>query len=274
MDVAVGFFHSQEGLFLAVLVGSLVVIKLLKLSSAIAVAAATIPLAVYCIDVPLVSQLRSDYPAVAVGGAWLSTAILGLLWRGLSPICAGFSGSVGVLRFAYLTGLAAALVVVGVLFIDPDLLAQHVPAWRSTLGGTLLVVTLVGVSRALAQIVKAGALLAVWSGVAVVLASQVFLHKMPQAIEPADITRLEGLFASASARRALHGVHEALQGRYSLSRLLGGLKPVLPEMQGVAATASQGFLLHMTEFAVGQEAEVITGHSASREIAEAGEQGV
>jgi len=92
MEVVVGFFRSQEGLFLAVLVGSLIVIKLLRLSSAIAVAAAALPLAIYFIDAPLFSQLKSEHPTVAVCGAWLSTALLGLLWRGLSPLCAGLAG--------------------------------------------------------------------------------------------------------------------------------------------------------------------------------------
>jgi predicted membrane channel-forming protein YqfA (hemolysin III family) len=139
--------------------------------------------------------------------------------------------------------MCVALIVVVALFVAPELLVQYAPGWRSTVGAILLGVSLVSVSRAIAQILKAGVLLVLWSGVALVLASQVFLQKMPYAIERSDVMRLEGFFTSETARGAFRDVFDVLKGRHALSKMFGALGPMLPEAQRVVTEAQPELLL-------------------------------
>lgn len=252
MEVVVSLFRSQEVTVFAVLVGSFIVIKLLRLSSAIAVAAAGLPLALFLVDAPFISHLREEYPMASLCAAWLSTAVIGLLWRGIPPMRIGAAGGFGILRLAYLTGLASALVVVTLLFAAPELLAQHAPGWRSTLGGILLVVTLIGVSRAITQILKAGVVLTLWSAVAVVLGCQIFLHKMPQAVERSDLTKLERLLASSMTRGTLHSAFEALRSHGAFGKALEMLVSASPVGQLISATTHEGALLRQTAFEIDQ----------------------
>jgi hypothetical protein len=253
MEVVGSLFGSHGGSVLALLIGSFFIIKLLSLSSTVAVAAAGLPLSLYLIDAPLISQLRTEHPTVALCGAWCATALLGLLWRGVSPLWAGLVGNTGVIRQAYLAGLCAALLVVAMLLVAPELLLQYAPGWRSTVGGVLLFISLISVSKAIAQMLKAGALLVLWSAVALVLASQVFLHKMPYALERADVTRLESLLTSESARGTFRALLEALNGRYTLGRVVGILSPILPEVRRVVTEAPEELSVRQAGLVLGQK---------------------
>jgi hypothetical protein len=231
MEVVASILRSQEGGVVGILLGSFIVVKLLRLSSSISLIAATTPFALYLLDTPVVEHLRSEYPILALCGAWLSTAVVGALARGIMPAWHSLVGPIGIFRLGYIVAMATALLFVVALFVAPDLLTSFAPEWRSTVGGSLLAVSVLSMSRAVARLLKAGMVLAVWSGVALVLACQVFLQKMPQALDRRDVAKLHRLLGSEAAGQIVTSVYNTLSQVRGLSALLARVNPVVADVE-------------------------------------------
>lgn len=186
----------------AVIFGSLLVSRFLRISLVKTVVAASLPLSLPFIDLPLAKEFSHGHPAYLIGGAWavlLSGAIGYVMVR---PVVSGAVASVGLLRLAYMLLLGSALGVVTLLMVNPEALSTYMPGWEGTAGFVLLSVSMLSMSLALARVLKAALLFAVWSFVSLVLASEVFLHKLPQEIVRDDLRRLEGVISSDR----LHGL--------------------------------------------------------------------
>jgi hypothetical protein len=67
-------------------------------------------------------------------------------------------------------------------------------------------------SFALARVLRAAMLLVVWSFVSVVLASEVFLHKLPQEIVRDDLKRIQSLVPSGSLQKAIEQLDVRAKG--------------------------------------------------------------
>jgi hypothetical protein len=221
MEVVVSLFQSQTGLLLLLLGGSLLFGWLVKTPALLALAATAAPLALPYIDSPYIEKLRADHPQGAFAGAWMAVFALGLAWRSSVPVVGGFVGRVGLFHAGYLVALASALVVSIMLFFAPDTLVSVAPNWRSTFGGLLLAASCLSVSREFVRVLRAGVMLAVWSCVSLILASQVFLNKMPHAIRRDDLAQLEWFFAQSAVERAFQGVRGMLFDRSGLARAFG-----------------------------------------------------
>ena len=116
-----------------------------------------------------------------------------------------------LLRVSYVLTLWLALVVVGLLIVEPNILTQYAPNWKSSAGWALLGGSLLCVSRAFGRVLKASTMLVVWSGVSIVLASQLFLNKMPHMIDRKDLAQLNAVVSVETADRALYGLRRILR---------------------------------------------------------------
>lgn len=191
------------GLPLAVLFGSLIVSRVLRVSTIGTLVAASAPLALPFLDLPFAKEFSDGHPEYIIGGAWAVLLALAIGWVLVRPIVSGAVASFGVVRLAYLCVLATAILVVSLLFIDPKVLSTHAPGWRGSAGLVLLSASLLSMSFALARVLRAAMLLVVWSFVSVVLASELFLHKLPQEIVRDDLKRIESLIPSGTLQKAI-----------------------------------------------------------------------
>jgi hypothetical protein len=129
-------------------------------------------------------------------------------WVVVRPVVSGTLAKVGVVKVAYLGVLTLALAVTALLVADPDLLQKYAPGWRGTMGLVLLCASVLSMSIALARVIKAAVFFAVWACVSLVLASELFLGKLPQDILREDVRRIQSLLPES----VLQGVVEKLEG--------------------------------------------------------------
>lgn len=226
MEVALALLESRVGLILTALVGGLLASRVLKISPLIGLAAASLPLFLPQTGIPAIKELSQKSPELLYGGTWGVCLLLGGLWFIIRPVVSALAGTFGLFRFGHLVALSAALVVVVLLYVDPGTLSRCLPNWRKTIGGLLLLASLVSVSKAFGKIVKAGLVLSIWSCVSVVLASQIFLHKMPHAVEMEDLAQLNSVMSADGARQ----VFDVLQRVVNVGRASG-------EMLGLSGSA-------------------------------------
>jgi hypothetical protein len=197
------------GLPLAVLFGSLVVSRLLKISVLGTIVAASAPLALPFIKLPFVKEITHGHPEYLIGSAWAVMLSAAIGWVIVRPIVSGAAKSVGVLRLGYLVVLAGALVVTTLLLVNPEALTQHAPGWRGSAGFVLLSASMLSMSMSLARVLRAALFFVMWSFVSIVLASEVFLHKLPQEVVREDLKRLESMVPRAAIERAIERLQVA-----------------------------------------------------------------
>jgi hypothetical protein len=104
--------------------------------------------------------------------------------------------SLGIFKLGYLALLGAALFVAGLLVLNPEPLARNFPGWKGSAGLVLLAASCIGVSKALWGMIRATVLVGVWGAVSLVLASSIFLDKLPQNISRGDLAKLQGAISS------------------------------------------------------------------------------
>jgi hypothetical protein len=210
------------GLPLAVLFGSVLVSRTLKISTVGTILAASAPLSLPFIDLPVEKEFSQLHPEYVIGSAWAVMLAAAIGWVLIRPIISGAIASLGLVRAIYLGILAVAVVVVGVLMIDPEALTAYAPGWRGSAGLVLLCASLLSMSCALARVLRAAMLLVVWSFVSVVLASEVFLHKLPQEIVRDDLKRIQSLVPSEKLQRAIEQLDVRSSGEGLKAFVLSG----------------------------------------------------
>lgn len=204
----------------ALLAGSFLVSKILKISLIGTVLAGCVPLVLPFLDLPFSQEITHRNPHYLIAAGWLVLASLAFGWVLVRPLASGAGQGVGLVKGAYLCLLAAALVTVGLLFANPAALNQYVPGWRESAGMVLLCASMFSMSMALFRFFRAAMFLVVWSFVSLVLASEIFLGKLPQEIIHEDVEKIEELFVSTKVYSALKGYGvDAEQGTDALIKL-------------------------------------------------------
>jgi hypothetical protein len=177
----------------AVVLASLFIRKLFKVSFAAAAAGIGAPLVLPLRELPLLQHLSHLPQGYLVGGAWGGILCGALVWAVLKPAVSGAVASLGLLRLGYFALLGGALIVSGLLIVNPEPLASNFPGWKGPAGILLLAASCISVSQALWRLVRATTLVVIWGGVSVVLASSIFLDKLPQDIKRDDLYKIKGL---------------------------------------------------------------------------------
>lgn len=181
---------------IALLAGSYLVSKFLKISFIGTLLAGCLPLALPFLDLPFSQELTHRNPHYMIAAGWLLLLSLAVGWVLVRPLASGAVQSFGLVRCAYLCILAGALVTVGLLLANPAVLNSYAPGWRESAGMVLLCASMFSMSMALFRFFRAALFLVVWSFVSLVLASEIFLGKLPQEILNEDVEKIEQLFLS------------------------------------------------------------------------------
>jgi hypothetical protein len=206
---------------LVLLVGSFLVSRTFKLAWTWTVAGGLVPMALPLMPLPFSQEFVTGHPQLIIGGGWLVLMGAAIGWVAARPAVEGAIASVGLVKFIYFVVLAGALGVTGLLLANPDVLQEMLPGWRGSMGVILLCASLLSMSIALARVVKAAALFAVWSGVSLILASEIFLGKLPYNVLRDDLRNLESLVPQS----VLGGIRNSLDSAVSVSR--DGLKALV-----------------------------------------------
>jgi len=207
---------SQSWLTLALpvvlVLGALLISKCLKVSLIGTLVAGLVPLGLPFIELPFSQELTHRNPHYLIGAGWLLLLSLAVGWIVVRPLASAAVQSFGVVKCAYVLALGGALLVVGLLLANPALLNTYVPGWRGTAGLVLLCASLLSMSMAMVRFFRAAVFLAVWSMVSLVLASEIFLGKLPQEVIREDIKRIEEVFPSSKFNALLerYGVRDDL----------------------------------------------------------------
>lgn len=203
------------------LVGSFLVSRAFKLAWTWTLAGGLIPLVLPILPLPFSQEFINSRPELIIGSGWLLLMGAAVGWVAARPAVEGAIASVGLVKFIYFVVLAGALGVTGLLLANPVALQEMLPGWRGSMGVVFLCASLLSMSIALARVVKAAALFAVWSGVSLVLASEIFLGKLPYNILRDDLKSLESLVPKS----VMGGIQGGLDSALSVSR--EGLKALV-----------------------------------------------
>lgn len=177
----------------SVVLASLFVRKLFKVSLLPAIAGIGAPLVLPLRELPLLEQFSHLPHGYLVGGAWGGIICGALVWVVLKPAVSGAVASLGLVRLGYFALLGGALIVSALLVVNPEPLASNFPGWKGPAGLVFLAASCISVSQALWRMVRATTLLVIWGGVSLVLASGIFLDKLPQDIKRDDLYKIRGI---------------------------------------------------------------------------------
>jgi hypothetical protein len=163
-----------------------------------------------------------------------------------------------MLKVGYLAVLGSALLVVAVLVSRPELMNTYAPGWKGGAGVVLLCASLLSMSFALARIFKAAFMFSVWAMVSLVLASEIFLDKLPQDVVREDLRHIESLVPSRIIDSAIEQLNVAAPEGVSKLKafVLGG-------------TASTGFPFSGARSLAGRLQESLRGDGADVQVQDA-----
>lgn len=185
----------------AIAVAAFAVKKICKFSMAVALAGVAAPVILPLKELPFLRQFDGLHQAYLVGGSWSALILAGLGWALLRPFISAALASLGLLKLCYLALLGASLLVSGLLVIDPQLLDRTLPGWKGPLGMLLLAASCVGVSKSLLGMFRSTTFVAVWGGVTLILASSIFLDKLPHKINKGDLNKFQGIVSAQTMEK-------------------------------------------------------------------------
>lgn len=197
---------------LAVLLCSIVVKKLFKVSFAAALSGSAVPLLMPLGEMPILQHFNHYPRFYLVGGVWAAMVSCGVLWVFLRPFFSAAVTSFGLLRLGYFALLAMALFVSVFLVCNQDILINYFPGWKSSLGMLLLATTLICIARAMVKVIQESTVVLLWGAVSLVLASSIFLNKLPHHISKEDVMRVEDGVPGELATKTLEYLNRFFQG--------------------------------------------------------------
>jgi hypothetical protein len=177
----------------AVVAGSVVVSKVLRIPLFLTLTAVIAPLVVPYVDIPGIGGINRTHPYYSMAAVWIAVVLCALGWGGVRSLLSMDMGSFNPIKFGYGVASIGALVAAVLLLLQPDILQQFDPAWRTSAGGVLLGVSLVGATAAFGRLLRASASLVLRLAVSLVLASELVLHKLPHHVTTDDLKRLESV---------------------------------------------------------------------------------
>ncbi len=219
----------------AVVLASLFVKKLFKVSFLSAAAGIGAPLVLPLRELPLLENFSQLPQGYLVGGAWGGIICGALVWAVLKPLISGVVASLGLVKLGYFALLGAGLIVSCFLVVNPEPLASNFPGWKGSAGLLLLAASCISVSQALWKMVRATTLLVIWGGVSVVLASGIFLDKLPQDIKRDDLYQMKGIIPLEVINRVFDYAQELSAQGVGVRKFLRVAEKRLPEEPPVEA---------------------------------------
>jgi len=203
MDAVSTLLSGDLVFLLAVVVGSIVISHFLQIAPLITLVAGVAPIVITQLDLPGTPDIIKNHPHYFWVATWVAATVSLVLWLVVRPAIAPNFRGFSPVRFGYWASSLGAFVVAAMLFLDPQLLQRIAPGWRSSVGGVLLGVSLIGVSIAFGRMVRAGLSLVLRLTVSLVLASELVLHKLPHQLTIEDLRRVESVVSADTFRLML-----------------------------------------------------------------------
>jgi hypothetical protein len=191
---------STLGLVSSLILATLVLGRVFKLSLKFAFLAALAPVLAPLQELPFIAKFSMLPHEYLVAAAWVLMFILGIAWLLCRPVCSKALTTFGGIRLMYILALAVSAAVAVLLVFNPRYLSENLPSgWKYTLGYLLLAVAIFSASRAVWSLIRATFLVAVWGAVSAVLASSIFLDKLPHEVVWGDVIYAKRVIEEGSA---------------------------------------------------------------------------
>lgn len=214
-----------------VFLGSWIVSRLLGFAWWLCALLACFPLVIPDLNLPISESAKSVHPLFLIGCGWAVLFVIGLARALVRPARAAIGSPGGVVSAVYLMALLGALTVVTILYVEPSILERTVPGWRGGLGLVLLSVAALTMAISLMRVMRLVLVFAVWGFVSVVLASEIFLHKLPTDVFREEVVRVSPLLSRDRFEGFLSSLAIAFQPQASpkvaimrTSPVVGGVK--------------------------------------------------
>lgn len=188
-------------------VGAWLLSKILRFSMWATLLVGCLPFVLPYLDLPFSREFLDANPLYLIGGGWALLFCFALGRAIVSPAL-GENGRnpAGVVRAAFGVVLGVALLVVALLVSRPEILESTFPGWKGGAGLVLLCASLLSMSLWLARVLKAAIVFSLWSIVSLVLASELFLNKLPYEVVREDLRHLQPLASRFGLEDALKQV--------------------------------------------------------------------
>jgi hypothetical protein len=188
-------------------VGAWVLSRVLKFSLWVTLLVGCAPFVLPYLELPFSRTFTDANPLYLIGGGWALMVCLALGRKAVVPTIGEATRSPGgMARAAYVVVLGVSLLVVALLVSRPELVERAAPGWKGTAGLVLLCASLLSMSLSLARFLRAALGFTVWAFVSLVLASELFLNKLPQEVVRDDLRQFEPLMARLGVAEALEHV--------------------------------------------------------------------
>ncbi len=188
-------------------VGAWILSKILRFSMWATLLVGCFPFVLPYLDLPFSRQFLDANPLYLIGGGW-ALLLCFALGRAIVSPALGENGRTpaGAAKAVFGVVLAVALLVVALLVSRPEMLEATFPGWKGGAGLVLLCASLLSMSLWLARVLKAAIVFSLWSIVSLVLASELFLNKLPYEVVREDLRHLEPLASRFGLEDALKEV--------------------------------------------------------------------
>ena len=175
-------------------VGAWLLSKILRFSMWATLLVGCLPFALPYFDLPFSREFLDANPLYLIGGGWALLFCFALGRAIVSPALGENGRSpAGVIKAVFGVVLGVALLVVALLVSRPEMLESTFPGWKGGAGLVLLCASLLSMSLWLARVLKAAIVFSLWSVVSLVLASELFLNKLPYEVVREDLRHLQPL---------------------------------------------------------------------------------
>ena len=188
-------------------VGAWILSRVLKFSLWVTLLVGCAPFVLPYLELPFSRAFTDANPLYLIGGGWALMVCLALGRKAVVPTIGEATRSPGgMARAAYVVVLGVSLLVVALLVSRPELVERAAPGWKGSAGLVLLCASLLSMSLSLARFLRAALVFTVWAFVSMVLASELFLNKLPQEVVRDDLRQFEPLISRLGVAEALEQV--------------------------------------------------------------------
>jgi hypothetical protein len=188
-------------------VGAWLLSKILRFSMWATLLVGCLPFVLPYLDLPFSREFLDAHPLYLIGGGWALLFCFALGRAIVSPVLGENGRSpAGVVKAMFGVVLGVALLVVALLVSRPEMLESTFPGWKGGAGLVLLCASLLSMSLWLARVLKAAIVFSLWSIVSLVLASELFLNKLPYEVVREDLRHLQPLASRFGLEDALKEV--------------------------------------------------------------------
>lgn len=223
--------------------GAFILSKILGFRFWISFLLACVPLSLPFFNLPFSRDIQENQPLLLVGAGFALLLLVAFVRALLRPIVSpiGFLSDASSLKLFARVLTIAALVFVSVLLYKRELIEQFLPVgWKGGLGIVFLSVSILTACFSLFRILSSTVVFILWSAVSLVIASEVFLSKLPHELVREDLREILSLMPKNPVTEKISEYAASAQDAFKLA-IIGGTGIAKLSKDGLAETFSDVF---------------------------------